>query len=109
MFANVPEVLSGSKKDLNERDLEKLLRDAGVSKNQAKKILAVGFVASQDGCDAQNDSQQDGCDAQSVDGDKATLRDVEPKAKVIEMKKKDRTNDLLIRAEELAPKLRKEN
>ena len=92
VFANVPETLSemkATKKDLNQRDLEKSLRDAGYSRNQAKEIVAKVF---QDEREAQTETiEQDEREAQIVDS--------EPP----QVKKKDRTADLLTRAEMIAP------
>ena len=45
IFGNVPEALTMKKEELNPRDLEKVLRDAGVSKKNAKTILAGGLGA----------------------------------------------------------------
>jgi len=94
VFANVPETLSemkATKKDLNQRDLEKSLRDAGYSRNQAKEIVAKVF---QDEREAQTETiEQDEREAQIVDS--------EPP----QVKKKDRTADLLTRAEMVAPSI----
>lgn len=56
VFANVPEKLMEQKNDLTERGLERALRDAGCSRNQAKEILAKGFVI-QDEREAQNEDE----------------------------------------------------
>lgn len=42
-FAHVPDGLQGHREPPTERDLERLLRDAGCSRSQAKAILAEGF------------------------------------------------------------------
>jgi len=81
VFNNVPEELKlrnqakqKMKKDLNERDLEKNLRDAGYSRNQAKDIVAKVF---QDVRDAQTEPvDQNVRDAQDDDADH--LRDADP-------------------------------
>jgi len=80
VFNNVPEELKlrnqvkqKMKKDLNERDLEKNLRDAGYSRNQAKDIVAKVF---QDVRDAQTEPvDQNVRDAQDDDADH--LRDAD--------------------------------
>lgn len=98
VFANVPDQLrhndaDASKKNLNERDLEKNLRDAGYSRNQAKEIVAKVF---RDERDVQNEVvNHDERDVQ-IDGNNS-LRDAG------EPKRKDRTADLLTRAEMVAP------
>jgi ATP-dependent Clp protease, protease subunit len=43
VFANVPEKLKENKLMPTERDLERILRDAGCSSKQAKEILAKGY------------------------------------------------------------------
>jgi len=100
MYNNVPDELKKRneavteqivKKDLNQRDLEKNLRDAGYSRNQAKEIVAKVF---QDEREAQTETiEQDEREAQIVDS--------EPP----QVKKKDRTADLLTRAEMVAPSI----
>lgn len=44
VFANVPDQLIESKKTPTARDLERILRDAGCTKKQAKAILSEGWV-----------------------------------------------------------------
>lgn len=108
VFANVPDGLEGRNTKLSTRTLEKTLRDAGlsrkeaktvsstitalwdaeVSKEQAKALLAEGFKDDQRDVDTP-------ADPPPVDTDQ---RDVEP-----EKPKKDRVSDLLIRAEVMAP------
>lgn len=87
IFANVPDQLVNKPKDINERDLESALRDAGCSRKLAKEILAKGFKA-----EALRDAEPE---------PEPPLRDAEPVIKP--EPKKGRTNDLLIRAEQLAP------
>lgn len=69
MYNNVPDRLkmrSNTNMDINQRDLEKNLRDVGYSKNQAKDIVAKVF---RNGRDAQSEpDNQDGRDAQSDTG-----------------------------------------
>lgn len=92
-FKNVPDKLKDIKKDINERDLESALRDAGCSRNQAKEILAKGF---QNVREVQTEPvEKDVRDAQT-DG-KPPLREAEI------VKKRDKVADLLIRAEIMAP------
>jgi ATP-dependent Clp protease protease subunit len=100
-FANVPDALKEQKKDPSIRDLEKALTDAGVSQKQAKAILADGFR------DAQRDAEppvveppaEPQRDAEKPVENVAPQRDAEePK-----VQKKDRTIELLARAERMAP------
>jgi len=69
--------------ELNPRDLERALRDAGCSRKQAKEILAKGFMT------------QEERDALIEEEDPS--RDAEPA--------KGKVNDLLIRAELIAPSM----
>jgi len=100
IYSNIPDRLRpvrsamADDKELNERDLEKNLRDVGYSRNQAKNIVAKVFrnerdarseTAVHDVRDAQNDAV---ANQQKVD---------------IVATKKDRTADLLVRAEMVAP------
>jgi len=88
IYNNVPEkmkfknkVNSGDEKEINERDLEKDLRDAGYSRNRAKNIVAKVF---RDERDARNEPDNpDVRDAQTDVG--ADQRDAgnEPQAKVV--------------------------
>jgi len=88
-----------------ERDAEKALRDVGYSRNQAKEILAKGL---RDERDAQNETDtQNAREAQIEDSlpqreaDNAVIpeKPVEAPPK----KKKDRTADILTRAEMISP------
>lgn len=82
-FKRIPENISAEKKPPdNERELERVLRDAGYSRKQAMSIVAEGFRS----------SLRDA-------GKPAAPRDAEPPAPV----KKDRVADLLTRAEMQAP------
>lgn len=100
IYNNVPDKLrpvgsvsAADEKELNERDLEKNLRDVGYSRNQAKNIVAKVF---HDERDARSEpGTQDVRDAQSDDG--ADQRDAGEKPQ-----KKDRTAELLTRAEMVA-------
>jgi ATP-dependent Clp protease protease subunit len=81
-FQHIPEGIAAKKEKPTAKDAEKALRDAGYSRKQAKEILAKGYPG----------------DLRDVDEPEPppVLRDAEPK-------KKDRTADLLIRAEIVAP------
>lgn len=82
-FKRIPENISVEKKPPdNERELERVLRDAGYSRKQAMSIVAEGFRS----------SLRDA-------GKTAAPRDAEPPAPA----KKDRVADLLTRAEMQAP------
>ena len=94
VFANVPDQLKGEKqeikKDPNERDAEKALREAGFSRNQAKEILAKGF---QNVREAQTEPvNQDVREAQ-IDGIPPQREAELPKPK------KDRTAEILTKCE----------
>ena len=92
-MAKIIEEKQGCKQDPNERDAEKALREAGFSRNQAKEILAKGF---QNERDAQTEPvNQNEREAQTDDA--PHLREAEPPPK-----KKDRTAELLTRAEMIA-------
>jgi ATP-dependent protease ClpP protease subunit len=100
IYNNVPDKLRpvgstmADEKELNERDLEKNLRDVGYSRNQAKNIVARAF---HDERDARSEPETHNVrDAQSDDG--ADQRDAGEKPQ-----KKDRTAELLTRAEMVAP------
>lgn len=47
VFANTPAALQGDREPPTERDLERILRDAGCSRAEAKSILAEGIKAKQ--------------------------------------------------------------
>lgn len=99
MYNNVPDKIASrtnenNKKELNKRELEKDLRDAKYSRNQAKDIVAKVF---RDERDAQ--SEPENHDVRDVQNDdSADQRDADDKPQ-----KKDRTAELLIRAEMIAP------
>jgi ATP-dependent protease ClpP protease subunit len=99
VFANVPEKLRDIKEELNPRDLERALRNAGCSRSQAKEIMAKGFIAdNQAARDAQVDNGKLDQTARDAQVEEPSLRDAEPVQKA-----KDRTADLLTRAEVMAP------
>lgn len=110
LFNNVPDELRNrdkhNERDENEdkhskkRDAEKALRKAGFSRNDALKIVAKGF---QDECDTQTELiNQDVGDPQNDDN--APQRDTgNAKIREAPKPKKDRTADLLTRAEMVAP------
>jgi ATP-dependent Clp endopeptidase proteolytic subunit ClpP len=89
-FKHIPENLSGERRPPeNERDLERVLRDAGYTRTQAKSIIAEGFRS------ALRDAEPP-ADASSA---AEPLRDAEPQKPA----KIDRVADLLVRAERAAP------
>ena len=95
IYTKVPEALKSRettainhKKDINARDLEKSLRDAGYSINQAKDIVAKVF---HDARDVQKEP------------DNPDVRDAQTDDSTDGQKKKDPTIDLLTRAEIIAP------
>lgn len=96
VFANVPDKLREDRiVPVTERDLERILRDAGVSAKQAKTILAKGYEGYQ--WDVDNHTPAPEGKVQR-DVEAAVQRDVEePKPK------KDRVSELLTRAEVMAP------
>lgn len=78
VFANVPDKLKGTEegdKELNPREIERVLRDAGYSRTQAKGIVAKGLVE-----DPVRDAQEEIDEAERVARDAQTdpLRDAEP-------------------------------
>ena len=83
-FQHIPEIMAKKEKP-DARILERILRDGGCSEKMAKSILAGGF--------------KDG-DQRDVAPPEANQRDV---VAPIQKAKKDRVNDLLIRAEIMAP------
>lgn len=96
-YANVPEALKESKPMPTEKEIEKALRDVGCSHKQAKAILAEGFKENLR--DVDDPEPEPAPEQKPRDVVSAAPRDVvQP-----EQKKKDRTTDLLIRAEVLAP------
>ena len=104
VFGNVPDQLVVGRETPTARELEKILKNSGFSTTQAKEVLAKGFK------DETKDGQRDVelPDVEKVepikdsagqrDVDDGTQRDVEE-----EPKRKDRTADLLVRGEVLAP------
>lgn len=96
VFANVPDQLKGEKQKPTARDLERALRDAGCSSKEAKAILAEGYRD-----DFRDEDKPDPPDADAVQRDVETegQRDVEEETK----SKKDRTAELLTKAEVMAP------
>lgn len=105
IFNNVPKELNlrnqsivneDIDKDLNIRDAERALRDAGFSRNRSKEIVAKGF---HNECDTQEDIiDQDVRETQIDNND--SQRDAEISDNKTD---KDRTADLLTRAEMVAP------
>ena len=95
VFANVPDCLNGEceiGKELNPRELERALREAGCSRNQAKEILAKGLV------------EESVRDAQKIDKAKQDEREAQTDSlRDAETAKEDKVSDLLTRAEMVAP------
>ena len=93
LFANAPECLKKRCQGMSKREIEKALRDVGLSNKAAKEILAGKY----------KDQVRDEVDL-DIDLENGVQRDVEP---VIEPKepepKKDRTSALLTKAEIIAP------
>lgn len=88
-YKHVPTAQLGAYKTIpSERDLERILRDAGCSAKQAKAILARGY----------SKDLRDGDPAEPVPP-APNRRDADPKPG----REKDRVNDLLVRAEKMAP------
>jgi len=97
IFANTPQSIKDRNSKLSKRTLEKALRDAGLTNKEAKKILAEGFKDDQRDADLPEDPPPV-VDQNQRDADTDAQRDVEePKPK------KDRTAELLVRAEMVAP------
>ena len=85
-FKHIPNQIKGTKNGPNERSIEKVLRDAGLSRSQAKEILAKGW----DGANVR--------DAQTTDPT-PPLRDAEPAKR--EPVVRDRTTNLIFKANQL--------
>ena len=83
IYANVPESLKGSDSELTKRDVERALRDVGLSQAHAKAILAGGW----------KEEQRDVDPPEPEKAPEPEPRDVEPPAW------NDRTAALLARAE----------
>ena len=103
VFANVPDQLKEGKQTPTARDLEHILRDAGYSAKQAKEILASGLKDDQRDVDPVDEDPPEALDTQR-DVEDIAQRDVERPEK-----KKDRTAELLTRAEVIAPSPRYTN
>jgi ATP-dependent Clp protease protease subunit len=100
-FANVPQALKEQKKDFSARDLEKILKSAGVSQKQAKSILAEGYKDDQRDVEPPVTEKPANTqrDAEILAENKEPQRDVEePK-----VQEKDMTVYLLAKAERIAP------
>ena len=94
-MAKIIEEKQGIKKDPNERDAEKALREAGFSRNQAKEILAKGFQNERDAQD-----EPDNQDVREAQTDVTPpQREAEPPKEVEAVKKKDRTAELLTKGD----------
>jgi ATP-dependent Clp protease, protease subunit len=90
VFAKVPDALKERKAQPTARDLERIMRDAGLSSRQAKAVLAEGYKA------VSRDEEPEPVEPPVV---AEAPREVEPPAP----QPKSRVADLLIRAETLAP------
>ena len=98
VFANVPDQLKGEKQTPTVKDMERALRDVGCSIKQAKAILAEGLT------DDLRDADQDDEPEPAQEPEPRDVVPVAPRDVVQpEQKKKDRTADLLTRAEVVAP------
>ena len=94
VFANTPESLL-DEPEITERGLEKALRDAGCSRNQAKTILSTGLP--DDFRDAENTVREPEKVLNLRDAEETEQREaVKPEKKV-----KDKVAELLIRAEQV--------
>ena len=95
-FANVPDGLMADRQPPTERELERILRDAGCSAKQSKEILAKGLPEDLRDVDSEETLSADVDDQRDVDD--PAQRDVEPP-----QAPRDPTADLLMRAEIEAP------
>lgn len=105
-YANVPDALKDRKEAHSARDIEHILRDAGVSVKQSKAILSEGYKEElRDVATPAVENLRDvGTKTDEAKPKIDALRDVEPQSK-----KKDKVDDLLIRAELIAPSKRENN
>jgi len=87
-FAHVPDSLVAEKKPPTERELEKVLRDAGFSKEQSKEVLAKGYPEDLRDAGSNDDLSTDGDDRR--DADHLDLRDADQTLK----KRVDREREL---------------
>ena len=87
VYANVPEELKEVKTKPAAKDLERILRDAGCSRKEARAILAKGLSGYL--CDADDPTDATPCDAEP-----------DPPKPI------DKATELLVRAEKMAPKTR---
>jgi len=102
VFANVPDRLKGEKQKPTARDLERVLRDAGLSSKEAKAVLADGLGDLRD----EDDLEPDVVDESQRDVEAKDQRDVEEvdepeEDQAEELPIKDRTYDLIGRANKL--------
>jgi ATP-dependent Clp endopeptidase proteolytic subunit ClpP len=88
-FKHIPKSLNGSKELPSERDLERILRDAGCSREQAKSILAKGYTGDLRDADLPPNAPPA----------KETPRDADPPAPA----RKDRWDQLYLKAERQVP------
>ncbi len=99
IFNKVPESLKLRNQKSTKRTIEKALRDAGLSNNLAKAILAEGF---KDG-ELRDAAPENESINSTVEDQRDVASQTQREAEKPKQAKRDRTADLLIRAEVLAP------
>ena len=87
LYANAPDCLKTKNQGLSKRKIEKALRDVGLSNKEAKEVIAGKF---------KDDLRDEDID-ETVELDDKTQRDVE------DIDPKGSVNELLTRAEMIAP------
>lgn len=93
VYTNVPDSINADNSIISKRKLEKVMRDAGVSSKEAKRVLAEGFEGKK------LRDEVDPVDPIAPKKPEAAIqRDVEPVGK-------DKTSELLSRAEKIAPSI----
>ena len=99
VFANAPDELLGERNIPTARELEKLLKGSGFSNKQAKEILANGYK--DDDPDSQRDAETKDTSEDTIkdSGDQRDADDTTQRDAVEPPRKKDRTAELLTRAE----------
>jgi len=100
IFGNIPDEIKARNKDVTKKTIEKALRDAGLTNKEAKTFLSKGFSAIKNERDAHDDSTVK--PERDVQIEETPLRDAEPDPPE-PVRKKDRTEELLIKAALLAP------
>ena len=99
VFSNVPDQLIGERETLTARELETLLKNSGFSNKRAKEILANGYK--DDDPDSQRDAETKDTSEDTIkdSGDQRDADDTTQRDAVEPPRKKDRTAELLTRAE----------